>query len=265
MNDITQKASILYSEDYNMAYLFDTYGFMGETSINLPLQITNNYVENNVSLQDHIAKPPVTITLSGLIGEVVYKPPTTFLYNINNYTKDNLGFSLEGKLTPIESLFPSVGNITQSAISATQYVESSYNRYYEIFNKFRNWGEKTSLSPTQQQYIFEQLNTLRDTNKFVNVSTPWKLFENYAISDIRIRQDATTKYTSVLEVSLQEWREVGTKMTKVNTKQYEQRCGQQRTVDANHGKAQGKEPLSSTIYKMTNADSWGITPNQFGK
>lgn len=259
-NNIIQ-GTLVYTEYYDIAYLFNNYGYLGDTSLNLPVQITNNYVENNVAVQDHIAKPPITLTLSGLVGELVYKSTTFTLDKLKEQFKLKFGF--EPKLGPITALFPSVGNLTQLAINTTQYVESSVKRYVNIYNQFSHWGQGSTVQITNQEKVYQELANLRDLNSFVNIITPWGTFEKYAITNIILRQSKDTNTTSDLEVSFQEWREIGTKMTKVDTSKYEERCGVQNTVEANHGKAQGKDSLESTSYKILNGDAWGIAPVQF--
>nr|DAT18303.1 MAG TPA: hypothetical protein [Caudoviricetes sp.] len=248
MNEVILNGVIVQNDTFNLSYFFDKYGFLGETTVNLPLQITNNYVESNVALQDHIAKPPITITLSGLIGEVVFKPPTNFLKKTNNAFSNKFGFT--PKLTLITALLPSVSNITQMARNTTQYIESSYTRYLNIFENIRRGGENVEVVLTNQEQAFKQLSDLRDSNAFVDVITSWFTFKNYAISDIRLRQDASTNYTSSLELTLQEWREVGTKMTTIDTKQYSERCAVQKAAVAVHGKAQGKEKPVSLLLSL---------------
>lgn len=78
---VSRKAdkSIRYPEqmpDPRIALYFDT---IEEHTLNIQNQITDNYIENNTSIQDHIAHAPITISMRGLIGEVVYKPPMTAL------------------------------------------------------------------------------------------------------------------------------------------------------------------------------------------
>ena len=43
-----------------------------EHSINLQSQITDNWLENNSPVNDHIANSPLIISLKGISGELIY-------------------------------------------------------------------------------------------------------------------------------------------------------------------------------------------------
>ena len=60
----------------NVGYYFD---IIREHSVSIQNQITDNYLENNTAVQDHIAHSPITVTLGGLAGEVYFTPPTKAL------------------------------------------------------------------------------------------------------------------------------------------------------------------------------------------
>src|SRR5260221_4663943 len=48
------------------AFIFD---YEGEQSLSLEADITDHFIEDNTSIQDHIALKPVRITTHGFIGE----------------------------------------------------------------------------------------------------------------------------------------------------------------------------------------------------
>ena len=50
-------------------YFFDV---VNDDTVTYNAQITDNWIESNSAIQDHIALQPVTITMRGLCGELVY-------------------------------------------------------------------------------------------------------------------------------------------------------------------------------------------------
>ena len=107
-------------------------------SVSIQNQITDNYLENNSAVQDHIAHPPITLSLSGLSAEIVYQSPHGIIDSIykgvNKFIGKRFIHSLPkqglytDKLIAISALYPPVDNVTQLAKNAVQYVESSVNR-----------------------------------------------------------------------------------------------------------------------------------------
>ena len=138
--------------DNQVAAYFD---IITEHSLSLQSQITDNWLEDNTPVNDHIANSPTVISLSGLSGELVYESPTDAIFeayskvngfiqsrasnssflqnklNITNPYSINPYIKTE-KLLPLASLYPPVDNVTQLAKNAVQYVESSVKRFLII-------------------------------------------------------------------------------------------------------------------------------------
>lgn len=57
----------------NEVYIFDT---RGDEDVTLESEITDNWVEDNSTMQDHIGLKPMSITLTGYVGELVTTPRT---------------------------------------------------------------------------------------------------------------------------------------------------------------------------------------------
>ena len=74
----------------------------GNESISMASDITDNYVESNVALQDHISIKPMIYTVEGEVGELRW-------YSKNG-SNDVLG-SLTNKLFPIVSFAPSISKV----------------------------------------------------------------------------------------------------------------------------------------------------------
>ena len=229
-----------------------------EHSVSLQNQITDNYIENNTAIQDHIAHSPLVVSLRGLSGELVYTPPTKALnwtYSkansltqglFNNGTMANN--VLTDKLTVIPALLPPVDNITQMAKNTVQYVESSVNRYIKMFKNFTSDIQRQ----TRLQQIYEDLAALRAANVLLYVETPYADFYDMAIQSITLRQGNENHITDV-ELTLKQINYASTLTTKPDESVMAKYNAIQRTEEANHGKAQGVEVDSNTII-----GSWAV-------
>lgn len=217
--------------DNRIGFYFD---ILNEHSLSIQNSITDNYIENNTSIQDYIAQAPITISLRGMIGEVVYVPPMNALNKIDSAFAQRFGTTITDKLGPITALLPSVSNITQAARNAVQYAEASYRRYKKIINSF---GEGTTRL-TRLENVYDHLRNLRDNNDLLIVETPYQVFDNMAIQSITLRQ-GNTKYSSDIEITLKQINYASTRTTEPNEDVMAKYNATQRTEEANHGKAQG--------------------------
>ena len=184
---------------YGQMYLFQQFGQAKSSGLSKKSQITTHYTEANYAINDHWAVEPLTYKLSGLIGEVIYRPSTNWsnkaLARIKNYT------------APLSIISPTFDSYTQSAINLTNQVEEVYKRYVQTAKKaIRSAGLSDSISTSNQEFVFNQLNTLVDNRQFVTIYTPYGTYDNMAIIDVQINQDDTL-YMSKLDITLQQWRD----------------------------------------------------------
>ena len=224
-----------------------------EHSLSLQNQITDNYIENNTAIQDHIAHSPLVISLRGLSGEVVYKPPQFALNeaykNVNSFIQDRAAdrrvsnnMLLTDKLTVIPALLPPVDNVTQMAKNAVQYVEASVNRYIKIVEGFTS----TDYRQTRLEQIYNDLATLRDNNALLIVETPYEAFDNMAIQSITLRQ-GVQNYITDIELTLKQINYATTYRTEADTSVMAIYNACARAEEANHGKAQGVDVNRDSI------------------
>ena len=191
----------------NVGYYFD---IIREHSVSIQNQITDNYLENNTAVQDHIAHSPITVTLGGLAGEVYFTPPTRALDKM--YTKYNkfmqskfnnepmaAQYLMSDKLLAIPALLPAVDNITQLAKNAVQYVETSYKRLEKVVKGFKN----QEIKEARLWQIYRELKDLSDTNTALIVETPFTVFGDMYIQSISLRQ-GNENYIADLEITLKQ-------------------------------------------------------------
>ena len=220
----------LYPNAPQVALYFD---IIQEHSINLQSQITDNWLENNTVVNDHIANSPLTITLRGLAGEVVFEQ-SSWVKNISNKFNQTIGANASNKLGAITSLLPPVDNITQLAKNAVNYVEASYKKYEGVVKRFRNQID----GQTKLQKIFLDLIKIRDSKEALSVETPFSSFESMYIQTITLRQD-NQNHIADIEVTLKQLNFTQSQTTQLNQKNREECNFIQRSDVLNHGYVQG--------------------------
>lgn len=250
---VSENAVIL--TDNNIGHWFST---IVEDTLNLQSQITDNYIENNTAIQDHIAISPLTVTLRGYVGEVEFRPPVSFSNFLVTGKYDEYASTdkydpvIAEKLSPLAALLPPVDNVTQMAKNAAQYVETSFNRYKRIYKQLNSLGKKGQKQATEsvQQYTAQRLKEMWENRTLVEVISPYGFYENMAIQSISFIQGNTTTQ-SELSVTLKQINYATTRTTKPNDKVMAIYNACQRTEEANHGKAQGVEVnRDSVLSKM---------------
>lgn len=233
-----------------IAFYFDV---INEHSINIENNITDNYLENNTAIQDAIAHAPITITLSGLIGELVYIPSTNnerFLNRVYNFiNKDKQGdylnnYVVTDKLSAIGQLFPPVDNLTQLAKNAVVYVEDTIGRYKKIYDNItRNIKEKTRL-----QQVYKDLKDIRDLNIELIVVTPFGSFAGMYIQNINFSQ-SNENHIANISVTLKELNFTEILVTEANQDVLARYNLAAQAQIENNGKADGAMSKDSTIGK----------------
>ena len=235
------------------------FDIINEHSVSIQNQITDNYIENNTAIQDHIAQNPTVISLRGLSGEVVYTPPVTALNWM--YSKANTAIQktfnsgnmmantniLTDKLTAIPALLPPVDNVTQMAKNVVQYVEASVDRYVKIVKNFTSDLDRQ----TRLEQIYNDLIALRAANVLMYVETPYAVFQDMAIQSITLHQ-GDQNYITDIELTLKQINFATTYTTKPDESVMAKYNAMQRTEEANHGKAPGVEVNRDSIYNYLN-------------
>lgn len=207
-----------------------------EHSLSLQSQITDNWMENNSVINDHIANQPIIISLRGISGELVYEPSETsgIVAQIRDFTKNKLGTNAVNKLSAITSLVPPVDNMTQLAKNAVSYTEASYKRYKKIVQRFTSAGRRQE----RLRKIYQDLNTLRETKTALYVQTPYSSFSDMYIQSLTLRQNELS-YITDIEISLKQLYFLDSLTTSANEQTREKVNFLQRDEVENHGKTQG--------------------------
>lgn len=253
--------------DNNIAVYFDT---ITEHSVSIQNQITDNWLENNSAVQDAIAHSPITVTLSGVSGELVYVPSTNdkrFLRSIYNainakikgepYVDEYRDYVVTDKLTVIPELLPPVDNVTQMAKNLVTQVEDNIARYEKIVKSFiRNTKDESRL-----QEIYRKLMYLRDNNISLVVETPFATFNSMYVQSISFTQ-GNENYITNLSITLKQLNFSDIVTTNVDTTRLAEINASMRAKVEDHGVVQGKQvpfdtatllgstPLADKLYKL---------------
>ena len=228
----TEKAAV---ELFNGSEML--FGIIRTHKATLGAQITDNFVENNFAIHDHIAFQPITVTLTGLIGDVMLTSEAATqqaqdeleqakyrqrisgnFFKMPNYI-DNSSMVVT-KLGTIGALAPQMSNITQMAVNSISYAYSAARAVLT-----RKWNNKnqavmnnTPVNNNQQtriQQAYEQLKNTFYSRQPNKVYTPWADYENMYIQNIEVSQDEQN-YIIDVSVTLKQLRFSEVQYTQVN-------------------------------------------------
>lgn len=191
-------------------YLFSKFGIAQGAEIGLQSQITTHYTEENSAVNDHWAIAPMTYSVSGLIGELLYAAPTKWMNYIEAKTPK--------MLDALNFISPTLDNYTQAAYNITQQIEADVERYRQVLRQgLSSLGFiEEGIAKTNQEYVFSRLQELQYSRQLVQVETPYGSFSNMAITNIRLSQK-NNRYISNLTVDFQQWRDVKAAATRAAT------------------------------------------------
>lgn len=239
-----QKYNFKTDDNYKVGILFD---YIQDETGSVEAQITDNYVESNYSLQDHIAIKPQVYRLRGCVGEVIFENTYKSLNRYEQFKNNHPIFKKTmDAVTGIGALSSTVSNYTQAAINITKQIESSYDRYSQILNNYRN---NTFYKGKRQKVCYDILSTMLknrvpvtieelafDSNEFPKYNYP----HLYFIQSVSAHQGESA-YITDIEVTIKEFRIATTKTTKIDTKQFAGASAIQKTEEATNGVAKGEE------------------------
>lgn len=205
-------------------------------SIQLQAQITDHVVEDNSTLNDHIAISPIKLTLTGKISELVL-------------TKSSLEKYAETVLNTLGSVGALSPAFSQSATQALSTVTRAKQAAEQTLNKLKNIKDVVSGNPTktkQQEYYLE-LKQMFYGRGLYTVQTPWETLENMAIENVSFDQDESTNEWTTVSVSL---KQLTLAQTKQLTQEIKGRIKIQKSPVSEKGKTRGKSVAADVYDKI---------------
>lgn len=223
------------------------FSIINEHAINIQNQITDNWVENNTAVQDHIAHSPITVTLSGIIAELTYVPNDLDRNAVADRVKKETKISPLDKLSRLPALLPPVSNAMQVAMNAYDYVDASINRYKGVWKSLVNSNQidlPDYVNPESPilKGIYQALIKLRNENASFTVETPFETFKNMYIQSISFRQ-GNENFVGDISITLKELRFTDVEMTKADEEVMAKYNAYARAKEQNNGKAQGEQTI----------------------
>lgn len=237
---------------------------VGEQTLTMESDVSDNYVESNTSYQDQISLKPIIYTIQGEVGELKYYQ--------KNAAETYTGYVTE-KLSDIASFLPTVSDkfyqVSDKALKLAGMVDSADNIITQLAKmdfkiKETEDGEKETVYHTQQQVAYLALIELRNARAPINVDSPWTVLQNYVIQNVKLTQPERTKDKTYITITLKEFRTTDLQTTAFNSSDYQGRLGYQKTETVDQGNTTGvlvsdaayafmdSEKLSKEIQKRMN-------------
>ncbi|MGE4515213.1 MAG: phage baseplate protein [Chryseobacterium sp.] len=218
-------------------------------SLNMQSDITDHFTEDNSFIQDHIVNLPITITLSGFIGELVYEKP------------DGVSGAAQEVQNRLETVEAYTGDKTPQAIQNEQETIGQAQRAISAINQNIDRTQNTiellegdeGPERTRQEKAYSKLYSLWTSKTIMTVQTPWRYFESMAITSISFSQDSTTQQISDITVSLKEFRTAETKTVSYDQDLFPAREEIQSSEEEDQGNVRGTERDSSFLFEAREA------------
>lgn len=201
----------------------------GNETMTLTADVTDNYVENNVAYQEHIALKPKVFTVSGEVGEL-----TWFKKDEKNSVTD----AVAQKLAPVVSFLPplskSASAIQDKALKIIGVVDSLDNFVDRL------WGLLSADDVnTEQKKCFKYLMVLWQRRVPIDIKTPYGKISNYVIQSVEFTQQERSVDKSQVKISFKEFKTVIEKRSRVDLKKLQGRSSAQQAAKQNKGTTSG--------------------------
>lgn len=244
-------------DSFRIAVMFD---YITDETSSVDADITDNWVESNYTIQDHIAIKPRVYRLRGCVGEVIYQDKYSFLEAIENFNSNHpMLQKTTNVVNGITSLSGIASNYTRLAINVAKQIESSFNRYKGIW---RNFNKQNQFVNKRQKAVYSWLQTVlqnRQPVKLVGMMFDYdagiqgadydKLYYLQSVS----AHQSENAFISDIEVTIKEFRIAKTMTTKIDKKKFGGIVADQKTSEANNGSA--KSTYTTTTAEELKAKS----------
>lgn len=201
----------------------------GNETMTLTADITDNYVENNVAYQEHIALKPKVFTVSGEIGELTW---------FKKDEQNSMIEAVEQKFYPVVSFLPPVAKIASSvqekALKIMGVVDSLDNFATRLWGLLNGDNENT-----EQKKGYKYLMALWERRVPIDIRTPYGKVSNYVIQSVEFTQADRSVDKSLVKISFKEFKTVIEKRAKVDAKKLQGRRSAQQAAKQNKGTTTG--------------------------
>lgn len=226
-------------------------------SITMTAEATDHYTEDGSFLTDHIVLKPIQISLSGFVGNLVYKVPQ----------KGSAAYAADQAVSKLLTVNSYLGPLTQGAtqaaagiISQASYVADQVSalkkKASNVVDFFKN-GTDGNKEPDPQTVAYHDLKALWKSKQIVSLQTYWEFFPTMAIVNVTAQHDDTTDDYTDISVTLKELRIVSVETTKVNEELFPASNVLQGESSVDKGKITGTDKDSKSIlYSADESLGW---------
>lgn len=210
-------------------FVFDVEDETTQESVN---EITDHYIEDNSTVQDHVAVRPEKLTLRGFVGELV-TTPDDFLAQTQRLIE---------RLTPIAGFSPELttgASIAKNELASQNEVDffTAGNETADLYSTIKNFNPTANRQ--QRAYLF--FKSAKEQRIPLSVQTPFEYLTNMYIESVVATQSGGTNDMSTFEITLKQVRTVALQFEDFDFSNYQGRTGLQRESEDKKGKAQGVE------------------------
>ncbi len=168
--------------------------------VDLSADITDHYVESGSFIQDHRVIKPVSITLSGFIGELIHcsgKGVSGLLGTLSNNLSAVPAFT--GGYTP--QAFQVVQKAAAQVRAAAALAENVIGTLGGVVQALSGVE-----APTKQQVAYQKLKLLFESGVLLTLQTPWNYYPNLMITAISFSQSEESAESTNIKITLKEIR-----------------------------------------------------------
>lgn len=246
LSTLEQKAIVRPNNPpYGVAgFIFD---IVLDDEVNLTSDITDHYIENNTAIQDQIALRPETITLRGVVAELVKRTPPP-----NTASRTTNPLPQVAELTP-EFTLGAAQALVDLAVQERERARAAVASQ-SLYNLYQNRAA-TQPNQTRQSSAFLYFRSLWKSRELFTVETPWGYFTSMAIESLRVFQDETTKYATEFTITFKKIRvarDITVEVGQLAGRNAPQRAASQPSQNGNVGQqAATNQQTQSWLYKWT--------------
>lgn len=206
-------------EELGQSVLFH---YEGNQSMDLQSDITDNFVEDNTSISDHIALRPEKFTTTGYIGELNNVAPAALELVRDTAERLQIIPGLLPQLTVAGltaynnalAAYQAASNISNNSIPAWRSVGATQSGFEkDSFLSSVVDGDSSSsrlFEQNKQQIAFQQFYAYWRNRTLFTVQTPWAIFRNMALENVRAIQSQDTRVITDFEITFKVIRFVST-------------------------------------------------------
>ena len=218
----------------------------GSESVTLSSDITDHFTENNSFINDHIVHKPIRITLSGFIGEKVFRRPGGIVGDINelNNRLDTVEAYL-GQYTPgfIQAAGQVFDQAEKTAAQINNVIDKTENVVSLLSSPFSQ--ERTAI---QKAYI--ELYSLWVQKQLVTVQTPFNYFTDMIIETITFSQDEDTLEMIDISITIKEFRVAKLQTFQADESLFAPRVDVQKSEESDQGIVKGNDTNDSALFSI---------------